>query len=94
MVATTCANDSAQATYSATATSAWLMMLRTGVTMTIPHFISEDKSDIWAVKHGWYAVDDNGRLCSGPFASQDECLRAIAQPTNGSVPSRSRGRLN
>jgi hypothetical protein len=51
--------------------------------MTYPHYISEDKSDMRGIKHGWYAVEDNGNLSSGPFASREECITRITQPTNG-----------
>jgi hypothetical protein len=50
--------------------------------MTSPHYISEDKSDIRGIKHGWYAVEDDGNLSSGPFASREECIKRITQPTN------------
>ena len=51
--------------------------------MTVPHYISEDKSDMRGIKHGWYAVEDDGNLSSGPFSSRKECIKRITQPTNG-----------
>ena len=42
--------------------------------MSIPHYINEDKSDIRGIKPGWYAMEDNGKLSSGPFSSRHECL--------------------
>jgi hypothetical protein len=60
--------------------------------MTVPHYISEDKSDMRGIKPGWYAVDDDGNLSSGPFSSHEECLSGITQPTNGSTPSTLRSR--
>ena len=47
-----------------------------------PHYISEDKSDLRGIKHGWYVVEDGGELSSGPFSSREECINRIAQPTN------------
>ena len=35
--------------------------------MTAPHYINEDKSDMRSIKPGWYAVEDDGNLSSGPF---------------------------
>jgi hypothetical protein len=51
--------------------------------MTSPTYISEDKSDMRGIKHGWYAVEDDGNLSSGPFSSREECVNRIAKPTNG-----------
>ena len=51
--------------------------------MTSPHYINEDKSDMRGIKHGWYVVEDDGNLSSGPFASREECIKRITQPKNG-----------
>jgi hypothetical protein len=42
--------------------------------MTVPHYISEDRSEMRGIKPGWYAMEDDGKLSSGPFSSRDECL--------------------
>jgi hypothetical protein len=47
------------------------------MTMIAPHYISENKSDMRSIKHGWYAADDDGKLSSGPFSSREECIRRI-----------------
>jgi hypothetical protein len=41
--------------------------------MAIPHYVNENKSDIWSIKPGWYAMDEDGSLFSGPFSSREEC---------------------
>ena len=41
--------------------------------MTIPHYINEDRSEMRGIKPGWYAMEDDGKLCSGPFSSRREC---------------------
>jgi hypothetical protein len=51
--------------------------------MTVPHYIGENKSDMRGIKAGWYAVEDDGNLSSGPFSSHEECIKRINQPTNG-----------
>jgi hypothetical protein len=62
-------------------------------TMTAPHYISENKSDMRGIKPGWYAVEDDGNLSSGPFSSLEECVKRITQPTNGTMASKlQRGR--
>ena len=54
--------------------------------MIIPQYINENKSDIRAIKPGWYAIDDGGNLYSGPFPSRAECVSAGTQPADGPVP--------
>jgi len=56
--------------------------------MTAPHYISENKSDTRGIKPGWYAVEDDGNLSSGPFSSLEECVKRITQPTNGTMASK------
>jgi hypothetical protein len=55
--------------------------------MSIPHYINEDRSDMRGVKPGWYAMEDNGKLSSGPFSSRHECLSGDAHEMNGSIPT-------
>jgi hypothetical protein len=60
--------------------------------MTVPYYISEDKSDMRGIKRGCYAMEEDGALSSGPFSSHGECLSRIIQPTNGTpVPKLQRG---
>ena len=61
--------------------------------MTIPHYISEDRSEMRGIKPGWYAMDDAGKLSSGPFSSHEECLSRGPRPANESNPSKSLPRL-
>jgi hypothetical protein len=56
--------------------------------MTAPHYISDDKSDMRGIKSGWYVIEDDGNLSSGPFSSLVECVRRITQPTNGTMASK------
>jgi hypothetical protein len=55
--------------------------------MTASHYINENKSDMRGIKPGWYAIEDDGNLSSGPFSSLEECVMSITQPTNGAMPS-------
>ena len=52
--------------------------------MTVPHYISENQSDMRGI-NGWYAIEDDGNLSSGPFSSFEECLTEIRQPVNGTM---------
>jgi hypothetical protein len=57
------------------------------VGMTVPYYVSEDKSDMRGIKPGWYAIEDDGNLSSGPFSSLEECVKRITQPTRGALAS-------
>ena len=54
--------------------------------MSIPHYVSEDESDIRGIKPGWYAMENNGKLSSGPFSNRDECPSRDTQEMNSSIP--------
>jgi len=62
--------------------------------MSIPHYINEDKSDMRGIKPGWYAMEDDGKLSSGPFSSRHECLSRDIQEMNGLIPSKVHQRPN
>jgi len=47
--------------------------------MTVPHYVNEYTSEIRAIKHGWYGMERNGKLSSGPFSNQGECLTGITE---------------
>ena len=59
--------------------------VNSSATMTVPHYISENQSDMRGIKHGWYAIEDDGNLSSGPFPSFEECLTEISRPANGTM---------
>jgi hypothetical protein len=54
--------------------------------MSIPYYINEDKSDMRGIKPGWYVLEANGKLSSGPYSSRDECLSRDSQAKNVSIP--------
>jgi hypothetical protein len=53
--------------------------------VTTPHYIGDGKSDMRGIKPGWYAIEDDGHLSSGPFASREQCVTRITQPSNGTM---------
>jgi hypothetical protein len=53
------------------------------LTVIAPHYISEHKSDMRGIKAGWYAIEGDGNIFSGPFASREECVERLVQPTDG-----------
>ena len=40
---------------------------------------SDEVGDYSVTEPGWYAVDENDKVVLGPFASLDECERAIRE---------------
>jgi len=56
-------------------------------TMTIRRFVNKVISDVRGIKPGWYAMDDVGNFCTGPFSSKAECLGSITQPTYETLDS-------
>jgi len=56
------------------------------MTESNPHYINERQSDLRAVKEGWYATDDHGKLLLGPFSSRENCLARISQSVKGAAP--------
>jgi hypothetical protein len=42
-----------------------------------PHYINEHQSDIRCIKDGWYAMEKNGNLVSGPFSCREDCLKVV-----------------
>jgi hypothetical protein len=50
--------------------------------MTIPFYINDNKSDMRGIKSGWYAMDGEGHLVSGPFPSREKCLEKPDESIN------------
>ena len=67
--------------------------------MTVPYYVNEHQSDIRAIKPGWYGLERNGKLSSGPFLNQGKCLTGISrdgaspwwQPLQKDLPPADRG---
>jgi hypothetical protein len=47
--------------------------------MTISYYVNEHTSEIRAIKPGWYGMESNGKLSSGPFSNQGKCITGITQ---------------
>jgi len=48
---------------------------RTG---SVPHFINEDRADMRGIKSGWYAINNDGKLVGGPFATYEKCVEGLS----------------
>ena len=44
------------------------------------HKVDERESDMRAIKEGWYAMDEKGKLTSGPYSNREDCSKDIARP--------------
>jgi len=55
--------------------------------MTVPHYISENKSDMRGIKAGWYAINSDGNILTGPFPTREKCVERNLQSINDSTPS-------
>ena len=51
----------------------------------IPHQVNERESDMRAIKEGWYAMDENGKLSFGPYSSREDCRNKIGSPSRDRV---------
>jgi hypothetical protein len=40
-----------------------------------PHYVNEHQSDMRGIKDGWYAMEKDGNLVSGPFSSREDCWK-------------------
>jgi hypothetical protein len=39
--------------------------------MTVPRYIDENESHMRGIQFGWYAIEDDGVLSSGPFSNRE-----------------------
>ena len=51
----------------------------------IPHQVNERESDMRAIKDGWYAMNENGKLSFGPYSSREDCRNKIGSPSRDRV---------
>jgi hypothetical protein len=50
-----------------------------------PHYVNEHQSDIRGIKDGWYAMEKDGNLVSGPFSSREDCLKLSNTRSEGTL---------
>ena len=55
-----------------------------GITVTslFPHFVDAQQSAMQGLNVGWYAIDQDGGIASGPDRGRNECAISIAQSPN------------
>jgi hypothetical protein len=62
--------------------------------MTAPHYINEHTSENRAIKPGWYGMESDGKLSSGPFSNQEICLTGITEARSNFTEARSNFRAS
>jgi len=53
------------------------------VTSLFPHFVDAQQSAMRGLNIGWYAIDQDGEIASGPYRGRNECVIGIGQSPNG-----------
>ena len=53
------------------------------VTSLFPHFVDAQQSAMRGLNIGWYAIDQDGEIASGPYRGRNECVISIGQSPNG-----------
>lgn len=56
-----------------------------GFPRLFPLYVDEGQSRMRGLKVGWYAVDNEGDIASGPHQSRDECVDRIERTPDASI---------
>ena len=57
-----------------------------GFSRLFPRYVDEAQSRARGLKVGWYAIDNEGDIASGPYPNRDECIARIGQTPEAIVP--------
>ena len=49
------------------------------VSTLFPHFVDAQQSAMRGLRIGWYAMDQDGEIASGPYRGRSECVMGIAE---------------
>ena len=55
------------------------------VTSLFPHFVDAQQSAMRGLNIGWYAIDQDGEIASGPYRGRNECVISIGQSPIGAA---------
>jgi hypothetical protein len=56
-----------------------------GFSRLFPRYVDEAQSKMRGLKVGWYAIDNEGDIASGPYPSRDECIARIEQTPDAAI---------
>ena len=60
--------------------------LEIGFSRLFPRYVDEAQSRMRGLQVGWYAIDNEGDIASGPYQTRDECVDRIEQTPEAIVP--------
>lgn len=52
------------------------------VSSLFPHYVDAQQSAMRGLNVGWYAIDQDGEIVSGPYGGRKECIVGITQFPN------------
>jgi hypothetical protein len=50
-----------------------------------PHYVDAQQAGMRGLNVGWYAIDQEGDIASGPYRGRSECVNSIAQSAKRTV---------
>jgi hypothetical protein len=56
-----------------------------GFSRLFPRYVDEAQSRMRGLQVGWYAIDNEGDIASGPYQTRDECTARIEQTPNAAI---------
>jgi hypothetical protein len=56
-----------------------------GFSRLFPHHVDEGQSRTRGLKVGWYAIDNEGDIASGPYQTRDECVARIERTSDAAI---------
>jgi hypothetical protein len=59
--------------------------LEIGFPRLFPRYVDEAQSRMRGLKVGWYAIDNEGDIASGPYPSRDECIARIEHTPDAAI---------
>jgi hypothetical protein len=56
-----------------------------GFLRLFPHYVDEGRSRMRGLKVGWYAIDNEGDIASGPYPTRGECVERIEHTADAAI---------
>jgi hypothetical protein len=59
--------------------------LEIGFSRLFPRYVDPAQSRMRGLQVGWYAIDNEGDVASGPYPTRDECIARIEQTPDAAI---------